>query len=139
VRYFPAVNVSELQDLPVFAGLSADELARVADASERREYPAGEQIVRIGEFDDTFFAILSGSVRVTRGGSDLATMSAGEFFGETGALDSGPGYAFARTANVSAVTDVTVAALPGKRFTELFASNPEVRDRIVSAMSDRGM
>ncbi len=132
------MNAADLENLAVFAGLGGDDIARVAEAATERSYPAGRDVVVMGEITDGFFVILAGVARVMgRGDTPLATLSEGDFFGEVGALDAGPGYASARTATVTTETDLTVALLPGERFTELVASMPGFREHILTAMRDR--
>ena len=113
-------------------------MASVAEAATERSYPAGRDVVVMGEITDGFFVILTGTARVVgRGDTPLATLGEGDFFGEVGALDAGPGYASARTATVTAETDLAVALLSGERFTELVASIPGFREHIVTVMRDR--
>lgn len=132
------MNAADLGNLAVFAGLSGDDIARVAEAATERSYPVGRDVVVMGEITDGFFVILVGTARVVgRGDTPLATLGEGDFFGEVGALDAGPGYASARTATVTAETDLTVALLPGERFTELVASIPGFREHILTVMRDR--
>ncbi len=132
------MDVADLENLAVFAGLGEDDITRVAEAATERSYPAGRDVVVMGEITDGFFVILTGTARVVgRGDTPLATLGEGDFFGEVGALDAGPGYASARTATVTAETDLAVALLSGERFTELVASIPGFREHIVTVMRDR--
>lgn len=132
------MHAADLQNLAVFAGLSDDDIARVAEAATERSHPAGRDVVVMGEITDGFFVILDGTARVVgRGDTPLATLGEGDFFGEVGALDAGPGYASARTATVTAETDLAVALVPGERFTELVASIPGFREHILTVMRDR--
>ena len=75
----------------------------VADRLRRRTAPAGEMIVRQGGSGDSLFLVARGVVRVTRqdGGlsRDLATLMAGDFFGEMALL-----HGTARSATCRAVT-----------------------------------
>jgi Na+:H+ antiporter len=75
----------------------------VAERLRRRTSPAGEMIVRQGGSGDSLFLVARGVIRVTRqdGGlsRDLATLMAGDFFGEMALLRGS-----ARTATCRAVT-----------------------------------
>lgn len=92
-----------LRKVPFFQGLPEDEFARVAERLRRRTAPAGEMIVRQGAKGSSLYLVARGVVRVSRqdGGMarDLATLMAGDFFGEMALLHGGP-----RTATCRAVT-----------------------------------
>lgn len=131
------VDVAGLEGVDLLAGLAADERATVADAAVLREFPSGRELVREGELTADFFLILEGDARVVRRGEMIAKLGRGEFFGERGALDPGPGYALARDASVVATTDVRAAVISGERFPTLLASIPAFRDHIYAAMERR--
>ena len=78
--------------------------------------PAGEVVVRQGEFADAAYIIIEGRCEVTReeeGGQSrvLRVMEAGEVFGETAILAGSP-----RTATVRALTDMTLYSITGEVF-----------------------
>src|SRR5207244_3779414 len=76
--------------VPFFQSLPSVEFASVAARLRRRTAPAGEVIVRQGAGGDSLYLVARGVIRVSRqdGGStrDLATLMAGDFFGETALL-----------------------------------------------------
>jgi Na+:H+ antiporter len=92
-----------LKKVPFFQSTSESEFAMVAERLRRRTSPAGEMIVRQGGSGDSLFLVARGVIRVTRqdGGlsRDLATLMAGDFFGEMALL-----HGSARTATCRAVT-----------------------------------
>jgi serine/threonine-protein kinase len=77
--------------------------------------PAGDIVVRQGEFADAAYIIVSGRCEVTREEQGeqrvLRVMEAGEVFGETAILAGSP-----RTATVRALTDVTLYSITGEVF-----------------------
>lgn len=83
------MDPAELIKLPLFAGLSSDELACL-DQGEAISVPAGSMIAREGEPVDYFHVILEGEIRVTKNydGQEvvLAIHTAGKFFGEVSLL-----------------------------------------------------
>lgn len=84
-----------LRALPLLSGLGREELEKLSRVSGRRRAARGELIVRAGEAADSLFILISGSARVTNSDEEgreviLATLTAGEFFGEMGLIDGSP-------------------------------------------------
>ncbi len=59
-------KIELLQLVPLFAGLTADELEAIANAGEKRFFVAGEELIAQGEKGDTAFLILTGKASCTR-------------------------------------------------------------------------
>ena len=88
-----------LERVPLFAGVSAagiEELGGIADEIDVR---AGTVLTHEGYREGFFFVIVSGTVRIERGGVTINTLGPGEFLGEIALLDGGP-----RTATATAET-----------------------------------
>ncbi len=79
-----------LKNVPFFTDMPEGEFSIVAAKLRRRTAPAGEIIVRQGGSGSSLFLVARGVIRVSRqdGGvsRDLATLIAGEFFGEMALL-----------------------------------------------------
>ncbi len=72
---------------PLFSGLSADELARIAKSCQIRSYIKGDMIFRVGEACDAFHIIASGQVKlfaVSPSGQEkvIEILSPGQSFAE---------------------------------------------------------
>jgi len=82
-----------LKNVPFFAALPPAEARIVAEKLRLRTAPTGDRIVTQGRPGSTLYLIARGVVRVTRedGGAthDIATLMAGEFFGEMALLHGG--------------------------------------------------
>jgi hypothetical protein len=121
-----------LADVGLFAGLPPARLEQAMSSATVRDYPAKAIIIRQGDEADFFYVMDSGRVEVTQtaggGGQErvLREMGAGEVFGEIGLLTGVP-----RTATVTAVTDVRVAALPKRAFLELVSEGPGLTYRLL--------
>jgi CRP-like cAMP-binding protein len=91
-----------LAKFTVFADLGPEEIHTLLEQSGIESYPAGHRIIHAGDVGHCMYVILRGSVCVTvkRGAHEveLASLSAGDFFGEVALVDDGP-----RSANVTAV------------------------------------
>jgi CRP-like cAMP-binding protein len=92
----------KLAKFTVFAELGADELHVLLEQSAIESYRAGERIINAGDIGHCMYVILRGNVRVTvkrgDGEIELASLSAGDFFGEVALVDDGP-----RSASVTAI------------------------------------
>jgi CRP-like cAMP-binding protein len=86
-------------------------------------FKAGEKIISEGEDGDTAYLILSGSVEVSIGAGAqekiLATLNAGEVFGEMCLIEPGP-----RSATVTATVATTCARTSYKEFADSIQENP---------------
>lgn len=77
-----ALKRETLGALPLFSKLDEDEVFRLLQPTESRSYAAGDTIVREGDGGDTLFVLLSGRVRIMKGGEAINQLRAGEVFGE---------------------------------------------------------
>ena len=94
---------------------------------QEKVFNKGEIMIRQGEFDSVFYQILSGSADVTASDNAdnvlfIATLKAGEYFGEMSLLEGG----FPHSATVAAAEDNTrVLEIPAEQLTKYFESEPE--------------
>lgn len=112
-----------LKTLPLFEGLTLDDLLSVDEALGHESYLAGETIVQEGETGATLFILASGCAAVRLGAEarEVAQLGAGEFFGEMALFDDQP-----RSASVVALADSTLLTLERDRFSTLVMQRPEV-------------
>ena len=115
-----------LRKVPFFQGLPAVEFATVAERLRRRTAPSGEVIVRQGATGDSLYLVARGVIRVSHqdGGMtrDLATLMAGDFFGESALLHGG-----ARTATCRAVTPCALYELRREELDSVIAISPAMQ------------
>jgi serine/threonine-protein kinase len=83
-----------------FRNFTKEQVKEMLTAISILKFAKGEIIVAEGDIDDTFYIILDGSVKIRKNDKDIASIVAGECFGEM-AYISGQ----ARTATVLAETD----------------------------------
>jgi CRP/FNR family transcriptional regulator len=127
----------DLARVPLFDGLSRDELARIAECCLERGYAAGAVLVRQGEQGVGLFIVASGSVRVTQHQEDgeeqlLALLGPGGVFGEMALLDDLP-----RSATVTALEPTRTLVLVYWDFRAMLLDNAEIAVKLLGVLSRR--
>lgn len=109
----------------ILRGLDEAEWGTLMDFTEHQRFPAGAQILRIGEADRTLYILQSGRVDVViesaRKSRVIATIDAGSVFGELAFFDGAP-----RLASVHATEGCELLALTHTAFTKLAAWHPRI-------------
>jgi CRP/FNR family cyclic AMP-dependent transcriptional regulator len=121
-----------LQRVPLFAGVDRaglEEIGRIADEIEAK---AGADLTHEGRHEGYFFVIVSGSVRIDRGGQTINTMGPGEFLGEIALLDGGP-----RTATATTDGPTRLLKITHEDFRQLVDTSPGVRAAVLAAAGAR--
>jgi CRP-like cAMP-binding protein len=101
------------------------------------DVPAGNAIIREGEAGTGLFVVLSGEVEVSKSGASgeavqLASLRAGDVFGEMALVRGGP-----TTATVTAATLCTVLFLGRDYVERIIAGVPEIREYLEALSEDR--
>ncbi len=126
-----------LRKVPFFEGLPEAEFEVVLSKLRRRTAPSGEMIVRQGTTGDSLYLVARGVVRVSRqdGGlsRDLATLMAGDFFGEMALLVGGG----TRTATCRAVTPCALYELRRSDLDDVSARAPRMWETLEEASRRR--
>jgi len=79
-----------LARMPLFRPLNDREILRVLQVTDVASFQNGERVMTEGETGEELFIVLSGKVRVTRNGADLATLNTGDHVGEMALVRSQP-------------------------------------------------
>jgi glutaminase len=121
-----SVEVTELSEQPLLAGLNADELARLAALGTIRTYQPGQRIIAAMEPATSLFFLRSGVVHVRLpDGIRLATITAGMTFGEMALFETN------RSADVLADNSVTALEIPLRDFQRFREEHPRTGERIM--------
>lgn len=121
-----------LANVPLFSECSDKDLRLIARRTEEIQVPAGKELVTQGETGREFFIIVEGSALVLRDGEQIATLSAGDFFGELALLDRGP-----RSATVIAETPMQLLVLAQREFSGLLDEVPSLAHKVAKALAKR--
>ena len=120
-----------LRSSPFFAGLSDDDLVRIAEMGEHVRYAGGDSIVEKGEQGDAMYVLLSGTAEVEVGGR-VHKPGPGQALGEMALFSRKK-----RTATVKAIEDVEALRVPADRFHEFLLANPAVTVTILEQVVER--
>src|SRR4051812_21837394 len=126
-----------LARVPLFAGLTDEQLADIASVAVPRRWAAGEHIFREGDEGDTAYLVREGSVRITRQHSGgrvitLVEMRAGDMFGELAVFVDEK-----RSATVEAIEDTTGLAFLAGDLKRLLLGNSEMSLRMIENLAHR--
>jgi NTE family protein len=114
-----------LKRIPLFAGLSATDLARIAARLQTLSLPKNALLFSQGDESDALYIVVSGQVRILNLLKGVETVAAilgrGEMLGEGGVLTGEP-----RTVTVRLATTCEFLKLPRKDFEEVLRDNPSI-------------
>ena len=100
-----------------------------------RRFRRGEVIFHLGDPGDALFIVTSGAIKImlpsdTGDEAILATLRAGDVFGELALLDGAP-----RSATATALEPSETLILPRAQFRELLATEPAIRDALLASLA----
>jgi CRP/FNR family transcriptional regulator, cyclic AMP receptor protein len=125
---------SEAVDLiarvPLFQGLEKRELEDVARTLHERTFNPGDTVAQEGQGGVGFFVIKAGEAKVTIGGEEVRRLGAGDYFGEIALITEG-----ARTATVTAESELSCYGLTPWEFRPLVQSNASIAWKILQALA----
>ena len=102
------------------------------EAVHREHFEAGETIFNAGDFGDKVYFIVRGDATVDRDGTTLATLRAGEVFGDASLISHHP-----RNATIRAATALDAIAVSREAFEELLGHLPGLSGTMQEIMSAR--
>ena len=131
------VDPSELLNkVHFFRNVQKGDFAKIVERLRSRTVPAGNDIIRQGEAGNSMYFIVRGVVRISLEDAgeerDLATMMAGDFFGEIALLEH-----CTRTATCRAVTPCALYELTRKDFEIIIATYPSIYDAVHKTSHER--
>jgi CRP-like cAMP-binding protein len=127
-----SVDPSRLETVPLFAELTADDRAALADKMEERHAAPGEHLSNEGGSGYFFFVIEDGTADVLRDGGVVATLGPADYFGEIAILATPK-----RTATVTATSPMTLLSMFGADFAKFSRDMPQLAEQIERAIKER--
>lgn len=127
-----AMETSRLAAIPLFADLDDADLAAIAADAVAVEAAEGETLATQGDLGHAMFAIESGTVEVRANGKQVATLGAGDVFGEVAVLKAG-----IRMATVVATSPVRLIGLLKRDVWSLESRSPETAARLRELITER--
>jgi CRP-like cAMP-binding protein len=124
--------IDHLASVSLFSACSKKELQAVARASDQVDLAEGRALCEQGSIGREAFIILDGKAEVKRNGRKVASLSAGDCFGEMALLDHGP-----RTATVTAATDLKVLVIGAREFAAVLDEVPPIAHKLLKSLAGR--
>ena len=126
------LTTEQLASIDLFSDLDRRDLQSLANSFKEVTFAPGEEIVGEDKGGVGFFIIDEGVASVTVKGEERAQLKAGDHFGEIALIDEG-----ARTATVSAETEVHCYGLTSWAFRPLVEHNPTIAWKLLRIMARR--
>ncbi len=121
-----------LKRTPLLEALGRKELEAVGMLVDEIDVPAGQVLMREGDTGREFFVLVDGNVGIDRGGTRVATLAGGDFFGEIALLAERP-----RTATATADGPTRLLVLGHREFHSLMDQFPAIRTCVLEALAGR--
>jgi hypothetical protein len=125
-------TVAALSGVSLFSGLSARDLATIAEVAEEREVDAGVVLTEQGQPGDEFFLIADGEVEIRLDGREIRRLGPGDYLGEIALVFGGK-----RTATAVAAKPTRLYVLGEEAFTAMIRKQPRIEDKILTTVTER--
>ena len=121
-----------LKSVNLFKSIPGEDLSRISQIAEEIHYDAGESIFKAGEFGDSMFIVMNGTVKIHVGDQQIAILGKGECLGEMALLDQEP-----RSADATVEENVILLKISGDAFYEIMSGNMDIMQGIVKLLTGR--
>jgi CRP/FNR family transcriptional regulator, cyclic AMP receptor protein len=121
-----------LRKVPLFAGLSEDDLERLARQMKERRFAEGSTVTAEGAGGAGFFVIIDGNATVVVGDEERARLGPGDYFGEIALIDEGM-----RSATINANSELLCYGMTAWEFRPFIEEHPQVAWAMLQTMARR--
>ncbi|MGE0790656.1 MAG: Stp1/IreP family PP2C-type Ser/Thr phosphatase [Sandaracinaceae bacterium] len=120
------LKMEVLHKMPLFRHLTYQELVRVLNITEVKQYDTDNAVVEEGDEGDKLFIVLTGSVRVHSGEAIFTHLGPGQHFGEMALVDKAP-----RSASVSAAAPSKLLAIRRRDFFDIIRKDHAIAVKLL--------
>lgn len=129
--------IATLKQIPLFYGLSDEELSHIEASATAKTYAKGAIIINEGDPGSSMFLLMQGRVKVFVSDSHgkeyvLALLGPGEYVGELALLDDEP-----RTASVETEEQSTFLVIQKDDFLALLHNHPAIQFKVLVSLVRR--
>ena len=126
------MDATRLKQIPVFAGLSDEDLGHIATLAAEVSVPDGKELVREGDYSYDLMIIEEGNAEVRHDGQKIADLGPGDFFGEMGVLERDR-----RNADVVAASPMRLITLKSYDVKRMERTLPDAVEQLRDVISQR--
>src|SRR5215510_8829199 len=125
-------RIAFLQNVPLFGGMTSQELLDVAEIVKEVNFPSDTTIIREDDIGDYMFILVEGEVRIHRGSTEVGKLQSKDFFGEMSILDRGP-----RSASVTTISNCQLLRIDERDFWQILAEHNTLAVSLVKVLAQR--
>ena len=129
-------KIDVLKQMPMFRHLTYNEIIRVLNVTEVKEFAPGESIIKEGASGEEMFILLKGKVRVHKNEAFITHLLPGSHIGEMALVDRTP-----RSASATAEEKSRLLILRRREFYEIVRKDPSLSVKLlwsfVQVLADR--
>jgi CRP-like cAMP-binding protein len=122
------LKLETLHRMPLFRHLTYQELVRVMNIVDVRTFAPADHVLLEGDEGDELFIVLTGSVRVHSGDTEIAVLGPGQHVGEMALVDKVP-----RSASVTSVEASKLMVLRRRDFFDIVRKDHDVAVKLLWA------
>jgi CRP-like cAMP-binding protein len=127
------MDVTHLDGLPLFAGLSKKQLQLIAQHADEIDLAEGKELIHEGALSWQFFVIKEGEAEVRHITKTIRTLGPGDFFGEIGVMTPDA----RRTASVITTSPMKAIVMSSHDLRALATEMPDLAERLRITITDR--
>ena len=120
----------------MFSGLDEGQAIRILAVASERTFLSGEKIISRWEGSRELYVVLAGEASIVLDWT-VTTAHVGDTIGEIAALEWGAGYGYARTASVTAESELRALVFAAGDVGELIRRIPVLGERLRAIARDR--
>jgi CRP-like cAMP-binding protein len=121
-----SLKLDALKAMQMFRYLSYRELVRVANSTTVSEHGESEQVFAEGDPGDSMYVVMSGEVKLSKGGVHVATLTKGQHFGEMALIDRST-----RSLTATATEATRLVNIRRKDFYDIIKKEPELATKLL--------